>query len=287
MHVGLLTAPFGKKSFEEVCSWAGKNHFAALEVTLGHLPSDKVLARGGAKATRALLKRHKLEISALAAYMNILPTDLAERKKNLTMLRAAIDAASALEVKTVCTLAGFPLPGKTKMQTIEQDLPGTLGPLLEHAAGKGVQIAFENWFETNIQHLDHWRRLFEVVPQKNLGLNYDPSHLFWMGIDHIGAVYEFRDRIFHSHAKDVEILDWKLKRLGVREGGWWRYVIPGFGRIPWGEYIAALRQIGYDDVLSIEHEDSSVDAESGFLKGREHLEQLIGSSRTPSTERGH
>ncbi len=277
MHVGLLTGPFGKKSFEEICAWAGSNGFGALEVTLGHLPPEKVLAPGGAKMVRNLLQKHHLEISSLAAYMDLIPSDAGERKKSLGTLRAAIEAANALEVRTVCTLAGFPMPGKTKMQTIEQDLSESMGPLLEYAARKGVQIAFENWFQTNIQHLDHWRRLFEVLPQKNLGLNFDPSHLYWMGIDHIAAVEEFRDRIFHTHAKDVEILDWKLRRVGVIEGGWWRYVIPGFGRIHWGEYIAALRRIGYDGVLSIEHEDGSVDAESGFLKGRAYLEQFIGS----------
>jgi sugar phosphate isomerase/epimerase len=177
-------------------------------------------------------------------------------------------------VDTVCTLAGMPLPGKSKMDTIRQNLPAIFAPVLEDALRRNVRIALENWYATNIQHLEHWKALFEVLPQKNFGLNFDPSHLHWQGIDYMSAVNEFRERIFHTHAKDVSFDEAALRRVGVLDR-WWRYTIPGTGRIAWGEYIGKLRQVGYNGVLSIEHEDGSLSPEAGFVMGARFLRQLI------------
>lgn len=67
----------------------------------------------------------------------------------------------------------------------------------------------------------------------------------------------------------------KLARVGYTGEGWWRYVLPGYGRINWGEFIGTLRHIGYDDVLSIEHEDSAFPPEEGFIKAARHLNQFV------------
>ena len=138
-----------------------------------------------------------------------------------------------------------------------------------------MKIALENWYATNIQHLDHWRAVFDVLPDAHFGLNFDPSHLDWQGIDVLAAVEEFRERIFHVHAKDVLVEPAKLARVGYGGDGWWRYVLPGYGRIRWGEFIGALRKIGYDDVLSIEHEDDAFPAEEGFVKAARYLNTLV------------
>jgi sugar phosphate isomerase/epimerase len=178
-------------------------------------------------------------------------------------------------VEVVCTLAGLPPAGKDKMKVIEEDCAQVFPPLLDYAASKGVKIALENWYATNIQHLGHWHRLFEVVPNANFGLNFDPSHLMWQDIDYIEAVDKFANRIFHTHAKDTEVKTHIKRIVGNQGGGWWRYVIPGLGQIRWGEYIAALRRNGFNGVLSIEHEDDAVDSEEGFLIGKKYLEQFI------------
>ena len=80
-------------------------------------------------------------------------------------------------------------------------------------------------------------------------------------------------RIFHTHAKDTLVDRAARARVGIYASGWWRYVIPGFGNIPWGEYISHLRMNGYDGVLSIEHEDGAVGREAGFVQGLRHLKQ--------------
>jgi len=278
MQIGLLTSPFGKDSFEYVVKFAAEAGFTRLEVRIGppqHIDPAAVVRDGGS-AVKKLLDQHKIGLSSLAVYQNTLDPDPKKRAEVTALLRSTVDAAKALGVDVVCTLAGMPLPGKTKMQTIEQDAPGVFKPLCEYAGERGIKIALENWFATNIQHLGHWERLFQVVPAPNFGLNFDPSHLYWQQVDYIGAVEQFGPRIFHTHAKDCEVKEHRLRKVGVLESGWWRYVIPGFGGVKWGEYIGALRHTAkFDGVLSIEHEDGAVGREFGFVKGREYLAQFV------------
>jgi len=278
MDIGLLTAPLTDKPLDYVVSFAKANGFQALEVVSGpgssHLDTS-ALSKADAGKIKDTLARAGVRISSLAWYANLLDPDQAKRNQMSADMRKVIDAAVALGVEVVCTLAGMPLPGKSKMATIEQDFPAVFGPLTDYAGGKGVKIAFENWYATNLQNLAHWQRVFEVVPAPNLGLNFDPSHLHWQGIDYLAAVDEFKDRIFHTHAKDVEIKQHLLRRFGNQADGWWRYCIPGYGEIDWGVYIARLRDAGYDDVLSIEHEDRAFGPEDGFIKGQRQLAQWV------------
>ena len=278
MDIGLLTAPLTDKPLDYVVSFAKANGFRALEVAAG--PGSKhidtaTMSKDQAGRIRDMVAASGVRISSLAWYANLLDPDPAKRNQMSADMRKVIDAAVALGVEVVCTMAGMPMPGKSKMATIEQDFAGVFALLVEYAGDKGVKIAFENWYATNIQNLAHWQRVFEVVPAPNLGLNFDPSHLHWQGIDYLAAVDEFKDRIFHTHAKDVEIKQHLLRRVGNQADGWWRYCIPGYGEIDWGVYIARLRDAGYDGVLSIEHEDRAFGAEDGFIKGQRQLAQWV------------
>ncbi|HEV2473187.1 MAG TPA: sugar phosphate isomerase/epimerase, partial [Chthonomonadales bacterium] len=278
MYVGILTGPFGSEPLENVAAFAGEYGFGGLEIATGpgskHIDTNSFTPER-AQAVRDLMEKRALQISSLACYINMTDGDAGRRQANIQTLRSAIDAASALDVEVVCTMAGMPYGGKNRYKVIEEDCAEVFPPILEYAAGKGIKLAFENWTATNIQHLGHWKRIFEVLPQTNVGLNFDPSHLYWQDIDYIKAVEKFADRIFHSHAKDTEVNDSKRSWIGNQDSGWWRYVIPGFGRIQWGEYIAALRRNGYNGVLSIEHEDEAVEREEGFLIGKKFLERFI------------
>lgn len=278
MEIGLLTAPFGGEPIEVVAAFAGEHGFAALEVAAG--PGSKHIditnfTQAEAERVLELLERRALRISSVAFYTNTTPAAPQERSKVIDLLKKAIDVAKMLDVDVVCTLGGMPVPGKDKFKTIESEGKEVFTQLAEYAGERGVKIALENWYATNMQGLEHWRCMFEAVPHENFGLNYDPSHLIWQGIDYISAVYHFGKRIFHTHAKDTEIREDKLRWLGNQQMGWWRYVIPGFGAVRWGEYIGALRAVGYDGVLSIEHEDSAFSREEGFLAGKRYLSQFI------------
>lgn len=272
MQIGLLTAPFRNEPLEDVIAFAGANDFDALEVASGpgarHIDIND-LPESRVSEIKKLLEVNGLVISSLAWYADM--TDPNGREQRMADFRRLVDAAERLGVGVVCTLAGKPVPGKDKFKTIEEDCSVVFPSLVEYAASKGIKVALENWFATNIQGLAHFDKMFEVVPHPNLGLNFDPSHLLWQGIDYIAAVDRFAKRIFHTHAKDTEVRDDRLAYLGNQERGWWRYVIPGFGRVRWGEYLAALRRNGYNGVLSIEHEDGALGREEGFIKGKNFL----------------
>jgi len=276
MKVGMLTAPFGKEPLEAVLDFAEDAAIPCLEIAAEpgskHIDPAKFDAKKAAQLKTTLDERG-LEISALAYYdVNI--TNSKMMVKVQEHAKKTIDAAALLGVNTVCMLAGFPAVGLTKYETIANVLPKAFKPILAHARKKNVNVALENWFETCLQGIDTFECMFTAIPDDNFGLNYDPSHLYHQECDHLVPVSQFKDRIFHTHAKDVLVDKAVRGRVGVYGKGWWRYVIPGFGNINWGEFVSHLRMNGYDGVLSIENEDSAQVREEGFLRGAVFLEQF-------------
>lgn len=273
MKIGLLTVPFGKRPLSEAVAFAREAGFACVEIACPRHVDPTSFSDDDISALKQSLG--DVTVSALAYYTNPLDANPENRAKNIRGLEAAIDLAPKLGTDVVCTLAGMPLPGKDKLQTIREDAPGVFGPLLDRAAANNVKIAMENWYPTLIGSMVQWEAIFEAIPHPNFGVNFDPSHLVWQDIDPIAAVDRFADRIFHSHAKDVEIR-WDRRRwVGNQEGGWWRYVIPGRGDIAWGPYFGALRRNGFDGAVSIEHEDNTFTAEDGFRLGKRFLDTVI------------
>jgi sugar phosphate isomerase/epimerase len=242
-------------------------------------------------AVRATLERTGLEISALAYYPNNLDPDPEARAAANAHLRRVIDAAAALDVGIVGTFVGNdrtrPVP--ENLRTFAEVWP----PLVAHAAQQGVRIAIENcpmifshdeWpAGNNLAYSPAiWREMFRIIPDASFGLNIDPSHLVWQMIDCERAIYEFGDRIFHAHGKDLEVRPDGLYEHGVMSAGigWQVPRLCGLGQVDWGRFVAALYGVGYDHVISIEHEDrrfeGSVEAvQRGFAIARNTLAPLI------------
>lgn len=135
---------------------------------------------------------------------------------------------------------------------------------------KGVRIAIENcpmlftndeWpGGQNIMSTPaNWRRVFEILDSPNLGINYDPSHFVWQQIDYIKPIYEFKDKIFHVHYKDIKVFWDKLADVGVMATPleYMSPKIPGLGDVDWGKYVSALTDIGFEGCSVIEIEDKS------------------------------
>jgi len=127
-----------------------------------------------------------------------------------------------------------------------------------------------------------WDEMFSLVPSKHFGLNLDPSHLVWLQIDHERVVREYASKVFHVHAKDMEIDRDGLYRNGTASlgMGWQVPRLPGLGEVRWDRFIAALYREGYDFVVSIEHEDRAFEAteelvKRGFLIARDALKPLL------------
>jgi sugar phosphate isomerase/epimerase len=118
--------------------------------------------------------------------------------------------------------------------------------------------------------------MFEAVPSPALGLSFDPSHLVWLGIpDAPGTIRRFADRIYHVDGKDCEILTDRLATQGILGPSWWRYRLPGQGSVDWPGIFAALREIGYDDVISIENEDPLHPGRAGVAMAARYLEGVV------------
>ncbi len=266
--LGLLTAAFGGRPLDEVARWAAGAGYEALEV---YCPpgADLDIEVG-------------LEISALAYYPNNLDPDDAAREAAHAHLRTLIDAAAVRRIGLVCTFAGADpaRPLDENLARFRELWP----PLVAHAEERGVRIAIENcpmvsWpGGTNLAYCPAaWDAMFDAFPGGTLGLNLDPSHLCWLGIDAVRAVRDYGERIFHVHAKDTEIVRDELYRRSILSlgAGWQHGRIPGRGEIDWAAFVGALRDVGYDGVISVEHEDHDVDVEPGFELARDTLRPLL------------
>lgn len=273
MHVGMLTTPFAGDSLDTVVDFACQSGLECLEVCATEDCKHFDIENTEKWAQR--IREAGLCITSLAAYTDTTAGDESQREHNQQWLLRLVDACSQAGTDVLCCMAGLPPAGMSREETLEQLAAPFFRSLCAQAAGAGIKIALENWTATNIMHLGQWDCLFELVPDENLGLNFDPSHLVWQDIDYLAAVEKFADRIFHTHAKDTEILAHKRAYIGNQSQGWWRYVIPGFGVIDWGVYIGRLRDNGYDGVLSIEHEDATWSREEGFIKGNQYLQQFV------------
>ena len=301
MRLGLLTAAFPRLSLEKTAAWASANGFEMLEVAcwpagggerrryagvahidVGRLDPGKV---------RDVLERHGLEISSLAYYPNNLHPDPGERRAANTHLRRVIDAASALGVPTVGTFVGRD-PTKNVPDNL-REFRKVWPRLVDYAERRGVNVAIENcpmifsWDEwpggTNLASSPAiWDELFTIVPSARFGLNLDPSHLVWLQIDPERVVRDYASRILHVHAKDMEIDRDGLYRNGVLSlgMGWQIPRLPGLGEVRWDRFLSQLYRVGYDGVVSVEHEDRAFEGslelvQRGFLIARDALRPYL------------
>ncbi len=303
MKLGFMTAAFPNLSFEEVAAWAAGNGFEMLEVAcwpvgkaerryagVTHIDVDEFSA-ADAKEIRAVLANYGLEISSLGYYPNPLHPDPEHRVMVIDHLKKVILAAEILEVPIVGTFIG-----RDKNKNVEDNLENfkvVWPPIVKFAAKHNVKIAIENcpmifsndeWPGGDNLAISPaiWRKMFEIIPDDNFGLNLDPSHLIWQFIDYVRVVYEFGERIFHVHAKDLRIDYEGLYQNGVMSAGmgWQIPRLPGLGDVDWGKFISALYGVGYDYVVSIEHEDRAFEKTEelvirGFLISRDVLKPYI------------
>jgi sugar phosphate isomerase/epimerase len=277
LRVGMLTMPLQKEPFTEVLDMAKRCQIAALEVVAhpgGKHVDPMTFGPAEAENIKKMLAERGLEISSLSNYQNPMAPGKTEEFQNT--LKKTIDAAVLLGVPVVCTNTGVPQEKEKadKIGLIKKVTPKIFRPILDHAKEKGIKVAVENWFATCLQGLDTFDCLFEAIPDEHFGLNYDPSHLVHQQCDHLVPVAKFSKRLFHTHAKDCLVDLQKRNYVGVLGKGWWRYAIPGYGDIKWGEYISLLRDVGYKGVLSIEHEDRAFAPEDGFRHGARYLNQF-------------
>jgi sugar phosphate isomerase/epimerase len=303
MKLGFFTAALPGNTLEQAAKWGAESGFQAIEIAcwppekatrryagVSHI-DVKNLDQNQAKGISAMLDECGLMISSLGYYPNPLHPEAEHRAKVIDHLKKVIESAAMLEVPIVGTFIG-----KDKNKTVPQNLEDYAKiwpPIVKFAKDHGVKIAIENcpmifsydeWPGGNnlASTPAIWRKMWEIIPDDNFGLNLDPSHLILQMIDYERVIREFADKIFHVHAKDLHIDHEGLYNHGVLSQGmgWQVPRLPGLGDVDWQKLFAALTAVRYDYVVSIEHEDRAFEGDEelvkrGFYLSRDVLKPFI------------
>jgi len=280
MKLGFFTAILPELSFNELLDFAVQNHFSCLEVACW--PSGKaerkfagvthvdVTSLGQAQADdlRGLCASRGLSISGLGYYPNPLDPDPTVSKKAVDHFKRVIVAARKLGLQNANTFVG-----RDWTRTVDENWPGFLKvwrPLIRFAEDHGIKVGIENcpmsftrdeWpgGKNLATSPAIWRRMFSDIASPNFGLNYDPSHFVLQRMDPLSPLREFKDKLFHVHAKDMVVHQDRLNEVGIfaYPKEWHTPRIPGFGEIDWAKFSARLREIGYTGAVCIEVEDGT------------------------------
>ena len=308
MKLSYLTACFNNLSLEEKVKFVAEQKFDAIELSCWPVANDRDysstdidVSKFDSKTKEDILKltgENNIEIASLAYYDNCLHPDTSIRENNVKHLYNVIETAGKLGVKFVGAFAGrnLDLSFEENFTEFEKIFPN----IVKYAADRNVNLLIENcsmpgwhregWGATISYSPELWDRMFEIIPDENFGLNFDPSHLIWLGVDYIKALIDYKERVLYFHAKDTKIFEEKrsyysifgkqLDRENEWDYGWWQHKIPGKGSVDWQKIYQTLREIGYDGYVSIEHEDLNYSENDeaiklGLMKGKAFLDSIF------------
>lgn len=303
MKLGFVTAILDFMNFEQVIDTASELGFECVEMAcwpvekaarkyagVSHIHVD-TLDDEKIKYINDYCAKKGVEISSLAYYPNMMDEDLEKREYYINHLKKLIVASRKLGINMVTTFVG-------RMQTknIEEnfeEFAKVWPPIVKFAEENGVKIAIENcpmlftkdeWpgGQNIASSPANWRKMFQIIDSDYFGLNYDPSHFVWQQMDYIKPIYEFKDKIFHVHYKDIKVNPYKLIDVGVMAYPL-QYMdpkIPGYGDVNWARFVSALSDIKYNGYSCLEIEDRAFeDSEESVLNSlklsKRYIEQFV------------
>ena len=281
MKLGLITSILGEMDFYQAVDFASSIGLECLEVAcwpastgaarryagVCHIDAEAMTAEKAREINDYCAKKG-VSISSLAYYPNTLEPDTEKRNAYVAHLYKLIDASVMLGVNMITTFIG-----RVSTKTVDENIEiakEVWTPILRYAEEKGCRVAIENcpmlftadeWpgGQNIMTSPANWRKVFAALNSPVLGLNYDPSHFVWQQIDYIKPLYEFKDKIFHVHYKDIKVYRDKLSDVGIMATPleFMTPKLPGLGDVDWGKYVSALTDIGFDGCSCIEVEDKA------------------------------
>ncbi|MCB1225047.1 MAG: sugar phosphate isomerase/epimerase [Verrucomicrobiales bacterium] len=288
MQLGLVSALLPELSLDELLKFVAAEGLSCVELACWPVGKAERKYAGVthldvtdftptmADEVRALAEKHGVAISALGYYPNMLHPDAAVREACVAHFKKVMVATKRLGLETT---TGF--VGRDWTRDIDDNWPLFLEvwrPLIQFAEDQGVRVAIENcpmrftrdeWpGGKNLMTTPAiWRRAFNDIPSPNFGLNFDPSHFALQFMEPASALMEFRDKLFHMHAKDVRIDRNRLNEVGVfaHPLEWHQPRLPGYGEIDWAHYMGSVMETGYAGPVCIEVEDGTF---GSTLEGR-------------------
>lgn len=305
MKLGFVSAILDTWSYEEMMDFASEHGFECVEVAswpkgkaerryagVSHIDAERILQDDGyAEHILAYSREKGVEISSLAFYPNTMDGNLDKREAAVEHLKNVIRASAKLGIHMVTTFIG-----RDQTKTVEENLElvkEVWPPIIGLAEECNVKVAIENcpmlfgadqWpgGQNLMTTPAIWRKIFNILPSKNLGINYDPSHFVWQMIDYIKPIYEFKDKIFHVHYKDIKLYPDRLQECGIMAYplDFMSPKLPGLGDVDWGKYVSALTDIGYDGYTCIEIEDKAFEGtkekvEDSLVLSQRYLKQFV------------
>jgi len=309
MKIGVFTALFGQQPLEQALDYIAASGVEAVEIGTGNYPGDphckaKALLESAAKRKDFLkaIAGRGLMLSALSCHGNPLHPNTRLAKTNHEVHRVTVQLAQKLGVERVINFSGCPGDSERAKypnwvtcpwppdftEVVQWQWKEKVIPYWKEEAGyakrHGVKICLEMHPGFVVYNPETMLRLRDACGD-SIGANFDPSHLFWQGIDPTAAIRMLRDCIYHVHAKDTHIYDWNTRVNGVldtkpysdEKNRSWIFRTVGYGNSleVWKDIVSHLRMVGYDFVLSIEHEDSLMSVNEGFQKAVSFLKQVV------------
>jgi len=308
MRLGIFTALFHNLSLDQVIQNIKKIGISTVELGTGNYPGDPHVKLSFLEDDKARgdfqkkLKDNGISISALSCHGNPLHPVKEVREKYIETSRKTILLAEKLGLNTVIDFSGCPGDSDTAkypnwvtcpwppeyIDVLNWQWEKKVIPFWrEHAKfakDHGVNVAIEMHPGFVVYSPETMLRL-RTEAGDNIGCNFDPSHLFWQGIDPLAAVRQLKGAIYHCHAKDTMLWPANINSSGVLDTkpysdeinrAWiFRTVGYGHGSEFWNNFVSTLRMAGYDYVLSIEHEDSLMSIEEGLTKAASFLDQVL------------
>lgn len=309
MKLGVFTVLLSDRPLEEALDHIVELGLDAVEIGTGAYPGDAhcdpiALLGSAAKLRefRRAIESRGLLISALSCHGNPLHPKRPIARAHHECFERTVKLAKRLDVETVITFSGCPGadPRATVPSWIVSPWPPEFLEQLEWqwservvpywkdaaklAAKQGVRVAIEMHPNFVAYNPESMLRLREVAPD-TIGCNFDPSHMWWQGIDPVAAIRALGDCIWHVHAKDTRIdarntavngvLDAKRYTRELERSWIFRTVGYGHDAIAWKDIVGNLRLTGYDHVLSIEHEDSVLSPSEGLGKAVAFLKEVL------------
>lgn len=289
MQLGLVSAILDQSDFYEMIDIVAENGLDCVEVAcwpagkaerryagVSHIDTEN-LTKEQAEEYKAYAAEKKVAISALAYYPNPLDENLEKRQRVIDHIYSVIDAVKLMEINLVTTFIGR-MPTKTISENLKE-VEKVWKPILAYAEKQKVKIAIENCPMLFTE--DEWpggqnlmttpalfRKIFDLLDSDYLGLNYDPSHFVWQQMDYLAPIYEFKDKLFHVHYKDIKVYRNKLQKVGVMATPleYMSPKLPGLGDVDWGKYVSALTDVGYSGYTCIEVEDRAYESDYEDVK---------------------
>ncbi len=301
--LGFVSAILANRSFEEVIDFASANGFKCVEIMCWPIGKATRRYAGVTHIDVATLDENSIQyiqsytqekgvyISGLGYYPNPLDPDTEKSNFFVDHIKKVILAASRLGIGVVNTFVG-----RDPQKSIEYNLERfkeVFPEIVQLAEQHQVKIGIENcpmlftqdeWpGGKNLAITPYvWDKMFEIIPNSNFGLNYDPSHLVWMQMDEVQPIYDYADRLHHIHLKDVKVYKDKLNRYGILAYPLQYHSpkIPGLGDVRWRDFFSALTTSGYKGPVCIEVEDKAYegtdqDVQAAILTSRNYLKQYL------------